>query len=100
MNSVYPLAGGISSQGAKKCKIANILLKFFNKHQGDFNPVTKSVEDLGKRDNVCFLHMKKYKNTKKYWFCVSSKFPTNNCSADLLLGDSKLNFFNEALLCS
>ena len=34
------------SQGAKKCRIANFLLKFFNKYQNDINYVTKTGKEL------------------------------------------------------
>ena len=34
------------SMGTKKCRIANNLLKFFNKQQGGFNYVTKTGKQL------------------------------------------------------
>ena len=46
LNSVYPLVMHMISQGAKKYRIANALLKYFNKHQGDFSYVTKTRIEL------------------------------------------------------
>ena len=36
----------VISKGAKKCKIANVLLKFFKKHQSDFNYITNTGKEL------------------------------------------------------
>ena len=39
--------------------------------------------------NACVLHIEKnIKNTKKYTGFSSGKVPTDDCSADLFLGDS------------
>ena len=37
LNAINPLVRRMIAQGAKKCRIANVLLKFFNEHQNDFN---------------------------------------------------------------
>ena len=34
------------SQGAEKCRILNVLLKFFNKHESDCKYVTKPGKEL------------------------------------------------------
>ena len=39
LNSINPLVRRMILHGAKKWRIANVLLKFFNKHQSDFNYV-------------------------------------------------------------
>ena len=45
-NSINPFVKRIISQGAKKCTLANILLKFFKKRENDFNYVTKTGKGL------------------------------------------------------
>ena len=37
LNSINPLVCCMALQEAKKCRIAEVSLKFFNKHQRDFN---------------------------------------------------------------
>ena len=46
LNSINPLARRLISQEAKKCRISNAFLKFFNKHQSDFNYVRKAGKEL------------------------------------------------------
>ena len=46
LNSIYPLVRCMILQGAKNCRIANILLKIFNKNQGPFNYVAKTGKEL------------------------------------------------------
>ena len=43
-NSINPLAK--KEQKVKKSRIANILLRLFNKHQSDLNYVTKTGKEL------------------------------------------------------
>ena len=45
LNSINSLLRRMISPGAKKCSIANNLLKFFNKHQSDFNYVKKTGKE-------------------------------------------------------
>ena len=45
---------------------------------------------LQKSENACILHIKDIKIQKNYWLSLSSKIPTDNCFADQLLGDSKI----------
>ena len=46
LNSINPFVRRMISQGAKKCRTANVLLKFFNEHQSDLNYVTTGKELL------------------------------------------------------
>ena len=45
LNSTSPLVRCMISQGAI-CRIPNILLKFFKKHQSHFNYVTKTGKEV------------------------------------------------------
>ena len=46
LNSVNPLVRCIISQGVRKCRIVNVLLKNFKKHQSDFNYIKKTGKEL------------------------------------------------------
>ena len=54
------------------------------------NPYHRLLSLLQNSENACILLKENIKIQKNYWLCLSSKVPTDDCFAGLLLGDSAL----------